>query len=349
MYLRELSQAVGVSGDESAVRNIISAAIRDDVTDLHIDALGSLTARLPGSDAQPMRVMLDAHMDEVGFMITGIESNGLLRFTAVGGIDERILPAMRVLVGKKQLPGVILWPPIHHNRDQSVKPLKELRIDIGASSKSAAEAKVNLGDRVAFASDYAELSETVVRGKAFDDRVGCSLLIDVLRGGPYPVDVLASFTVQEEIGLRGAKVAAQRLQPDLAIVLEGTTAHDIPNPAADSDDPTRPSPVCVMGGGPVLTLMDRSLIAHPRLLALLRQTAEEAGIPYQYKRALGGGTNAGAIHLANAGVPSAVISIPCRYIHSPHALLSTADYDAALRLIQAALHRLTPDVLLHSS
>ncbi|MCS6834912.1 MAG: M42 family metallopeptidase [Anaerolineae bacterium] len=345
MYLRELSQAVGVSGDEGAVRDLIVDAIRDHVTDLHIDALGSLTARLAGTGAQPLRIMLDAHMDEVGFMITGVESNGLLRFTAVGGIDDRILPALRVLVGKKQIPGVILWAPIHHNRDQSIKPIKELRIDIGASSKSAAEGKVSLGDRVAFASEYVELSETVVRGKAFDDRVGCSLLIDVLRSGPYPVEVLVSFTVQEEIGLRGAKVAAQRLQPDLAIALEGTTAHDVPNPSADPDDPTRPNPVCVMGGGPALTLMDRSLIAHPRLLAFLRQTAEDVGIPYQYKRALGGGTNAGAIHLANAGVPSAVISIPCRYIHSPHALLSKADYAAALRLIQAALHRLTPDVL----
>jgi endoglucanase len=173
----------------------------------------------------------------------------------------------------------------------------------------------------------------------------CALLIDVLQGGPYPVEVLAAFTVQEEIGLRGATVAAQMLNPDIAIALEGTTAHDLPDPTAEADDELVPNPVCKMGSGPALTVMDRRLIVDPRLLNFLRTTAEVNGIPYQLKSALGGGTDAGAIHTANGGIPSAVISMPCRYIHSPHALLHRDDYDNTLRLLQATLNSLSADVL----
>ncbi len=180
----------------------------------------------------------------------------------------------------------------------------------------------------------------MLRGKAFDDRAGCSLLIDLLQADPYPVDVLAAFTVQEEVGLRGAKVAAQTLNPDVAFVLEGTTAHDLPNPNAEVDDDTDVNPTCIFGGGPALTVMDRSMIADPRLIKLLRETAEAEGIPYQFKTQLGGGTDAGSIHLANAGVPSAVISMPCRYIHSPTAYLHRDDYDNGLRLIKAVLNRI---------
>jgi endoglucanase len=196
-----------------------------------------------------------------------------------------------------------------------------------------------------FDSTYTEISDKVVRGKAFDDRAGCSLLIDVLQGGPYPVDVLAAFTVQEEIGLRGARVAAQVLNPDVAFALEGTTAGDIPNPLAEPDDEEAINPACKMGDGPVLTVMDRSMIADPNLLGFLRQTAEANNIPCQVKTALGGGTDAGMIHLANAGIPAAVISLPCRYIHSPMAYLNRDDYAHTLRLIQAALDNITPDVL----
>lgn len=343
MLLKELSQAIGVSGDEGAVRDLIAEAIRPHVSQLEVDSIGNLTAFQAGTGGQAWRVMLDAHMDEVGFMVSGIESNGLLRFVAVGGIDDRILPAMRVRVGRKQLRGVVLWAPIHQNKDQNVKSIKDLRIDIGATSKSAAESKVKLGERIAFESEYLEIGDKILRGKAFDDRVGCSLLIDVLQAGPYPVDIVASFSVQEEIGLRGAKVAATRLKPDMALALEGTTANDIPDPEADPDDPTRPNPTTRLGAGPALTPMDRSMIPQSRLLGFLKRTAEAHNIPYQYKMSLGGGTDGGAIHLANAGVPTSVISIPCRYIHSPSALLHRDDYDHALKLIQATLRTITPD------
>ncbi len=346
MILRELSEAVGVSGKEEAVRGVILKAIEGHATDIQIDPMGSITAVKKGTGRNRLRVMLAAHMDEVGFMVTGYDSDGLIHFTNVGGIDDRILPGLRVKLGDSLIPGVIIWAPIHktHGQNNTAK-INSLRIDIGATSKDDASGKVKRGDRVAFDSRYMEVGEKVLRGKAFDDRAGCSLLVDILQGGPYPVDVLAAFTVQEEIGLRGARVAAQKFNPDAAMALEGTTAHDVPNPMAEPDDEEEPNPACRLGAGPVLTVMDQSIIAEPHLLWFLRQTAETNGIPYQLKTLLGGGTDAGAIHMANAGAPAAVISVPCRYIHSPSAYLNREDYENTLRLVQAALNGLTAKVL----
>lgn len=346
MILKELSEAAGVSGKEEAVRQIILKAIEGHADSIRIDPLGSVTAIKKGkrSKGRP-RVMLAAHMDEIGFMVTGFESDGLIRFTNIGGIDDRILPGLRVRIGENLIPGVIIWTPIHKNNDQNVVKLSNLRIDIGTNGKDGTNGKVKRGDYIVFDSYYAEMSPKILRGKAFDDRVGCSLLVDVLQGGPYPVDVLAAFTVQEEIGLRGAKVAAQTLDPDVAFALEGTTAHDLPNPSGNPDDEEEPNPVTKLGSGSALTVMDSSVIADPRLLRFLRQTAEANQIPYQLKTAPGGGTDAGSIHRANAGIPSAVISVPCRYIHSPTALLNRDDYDNTLRLIQAALNNMSAEVL----
>lgn len=346
MLLKELSEAIGVSGDEGAVRHIVYGAIKDHVTHIEVDTIGNLTALQKGTGASGLRVMLAAHMDEIGFMVTGIEKDGLIRFTNVGGIDDRILPGLRVRVGAEQLPGVILWTPIHMNHNQNTVTLKDLRIDIGSSNKSETEGKVKRGDRIAFDSHYAQIEDgPMVRGKAFDDRVGCAVLIDVLQAGPYPVDVIAAFTVQEEIGLRGATVAAQRLKPDMAVVLEGTTAHDVPDPLADADDELVPNPACKVGFGPTITIMDRSMITPPHLVRFLRETAQAESIPYQEKTALGGGTDAGSIHMSNEGVPSVVISMPCRYIHSPVAYMSMDDYANDVKLVQAVLRRITPDVL----
>ncbi|MBC8100795.1 MAG: M42 family peptidase, partial [Armatimonadetes bacterium] len=226
-FLQPLSEAVGVSGQEDAVRAVILNAIQGHADDIRIDPMGSVTAHKPGMGAAPrLRVLIDAHMDEIGFMATGVDGEGLIRFTNIGGIDDRILPGLRVRIGADNLPGVIMWTPIHMNKDQEVVKLSNLRIDIGAKDKDDANGKVKRGDRIVFDSRFMPIGDHLVRGKAFDDRVGCALLIDVLRGGPYPVDVLAAFTVQEEIGLRGATVAAQTLNPDVALALEGTTAHD---------------------------------------------------------------------------------------------------------------------------
>ncbi|HEX2623051.1 MAG TPA: M42 family metallopeptidase [Phototrophicaceae bacterium] len=342
MMLKELSEAVGVSGQEEAVRQIILKAIEGHAEQIRIDPMGSVTAFKPGTGAEPrLKVMIAAHMDEVGFMVTGIDSDGYLRFTSIGGIDDRILPGLRVRVGGDLIPGVILWTPIHQNQDQNVVKMSNLRIDIGAKDKDEASHKVKRADRVAFDSRYMEIGEKMLRGKSFDDRVGCSLLIDVLQGGPYSVDVLAAFTVQEEVGLRGALVAGQTLNPDVALVLEGTTAQDIPNPLEDPDDGDEINPTCRLGSGPALTVMDRSMITNPRLFKFLKTTAEKHGIPYQIKSQLGGGTDAGSIHITNGGVPSAVMSVPCRYIHSPSAYLNRDDYASTLKLAQAFLNEVT--------
>ncbi len=344
MILKELSEAIGVSGDESAVRKLVLDAIAGHAENIHIDSLGNVTGVKPGtSGGDNPRIMLAAHMDEIGFMVRGVEGDGLLRFSNIGGIDPRILPGLRVKVGSKALPGVIIWTPIHQNRDQNTVKLSSLRIDVGATSKDNVGVKV--GEHIAFDSDYAEMSEKIRRGKAFDDRVGCSLLIDLLQSGPYPVDILAAFTVQEEIGLRGAEVAAKKLQPDVAIALEGTPAFDVPNPTAEPDNREPRNPATRLGAGPALTVMDSRMITDPRLLTWLRTTADAAAIPYQLKTVRGGGTDAGAIHLANSGVPSAVVAVPCRYIHSPAALLHMDDYQHTFNLLQAALNQLTPAVL----
>ena len=340
MILEELSNAIGVSGEEDEVRDIVIGAIGDRVTDLHVDALGNVTGLQRGTEHPDFSVMIAAHMDEIGLMATAVDGNGLIQFTGVGGVDARILPGMRVKVGRKRAAGVILWKPIHLGRDMKSVPMDALRIDVGASDKSAAEP----GDRIAFDSCYAQLSETVARGKSFDDRVGCSILVDILQAGPYPVTVAAAFTAQEEIGLRGATVAAQRLRPDAAIVLEGTYAYDVPDPAREAEAGDLPvNPGTRMGGGAVLTLSDQQMITDPRALAFLRGTAEANDIAYQVKTMGGGGTDGGAIHLAQAGIPTMPVSAPCRYIHTPAALLNLDDYRSVLSLSQAVLRGITPD------
>jgi len=339
MILERLSQAIGVSGEEDEVRDILQEALRGHVQDMSVDALGNLCAIQRGSEQPDFRVMIAAHMDEVGLMVTAVDSNGLLQFTNVGGIDPRILPGMRVKVGPKRRPGVILWKPIHMGRDTQALAIDALRIDVGAEDKSAAQP----GDRIAFDSAYRQLSPDVVRGKAFDDRVGCAILVDILQQGPYPVTVAAAFTAQEEVGLRGATVAVRRLEPHAAIVLEGTTANDIPDPnyeAAAGDLPPRPT--ARLGAGVALTLSDGSLIPDPRAIAFLQETAAAHDIPVQMKAFGGSATDGGAIYSAQGGIPTMVLSVPCRYIHSPYALMNLQDYRHTLALAQAALRRIRP-------
>ena len=202
MILEALSNAIGVSGDEGAVRVVIKQAIAEHVDELCVDNLGNLLAVKRGTGEVPLRVMLDAHMDEVGVMITSIESDGTLRFKPVGGIDPRIMLGKKVWVGSDKLPGVIGGKPVHLLRGKeatSVVQMDQMRIDIGAHDKDAAAAKVKPGDRATFATQFVDLGPTML-GKAFDDRAGCAVLVELLQADPYPVDVLAAFTVQEEVG-----------------------------------------------------------------------------------------------------------------------------------------------------
>ncbi len=340
MWLKELSEAMGVSGHEDEVRQIITDVIADQVDEYRVDSIGNVIALNKGDGSSDLKVMVAAHMDEVGFMISQIEESGLLCFFKVGGLDDRILPAKMVWIGDKKVPGVIGAKPVHlterKERDKAIK-YKKLTIDIGASSKAEAEKLVQRGDYATFATEFVELdpageSWRTVRGKAFDDRAGCAVLIELLNT-QYPFDLYAVFTVQEEVGLRGARVAAFAVEPDLAFVLEGTGANEIPT-KKDISPSTR------LGHGPAITVMDRSFIADKRLVRLLIDTAKELGIPYQIKQPGIGGTDAGAIHRTKEGVPSVTVSVPCRYIHSPAAILSLDDFDHTAQLVQESLLKL---------
>lgn len=342
--LQQLSEVAGISGQEDAVRDIILQAIEPHVDEIRIDAMGSLLVVQRGwqSDARP-RVMMAAHMDEIGFMVTGYDSDGLIRFTSVGGIDDRILPGLRVKLGGGGINGVIIWTPIHKNRDQNVVKQSNLRIDIGVSSKSEAEGKAPKGTMIVFDSYFGQVGD-LWRGKAFDDRAGCAMLVELVQQGPYESDLLAAFTVQEEVGLRGATVAARAFKPDLAIAIETTTANDLPDPDADPDDlMTTPNPTCKVGEGPVLTVMDRSVMVNPKLVRYLRQTAEQNAIPYQLKTRPGGGTDAGSIQFQNGGVVAGTVSLPARYIHSPAALIHPEDFGHTVDLLRMVLNTVTPE------
>jgi len=336
MILQELSEAVGVSGDEGKVRAIILDAVRAHVDEVKVDTLGNVLAFKRGSGRQRMRVMLDAHMDEVGLMVVGYNSDGFLQVRTVGGIDPRLLPGVLVQVGPEQIPGVIGLKPIHlleDEEEQKVSKIESLVVDVGAKSREEAGRLVPLGSYATFATRFCELGPTVC-GKAFDDRAGCAVLVELLRGERFRFDLHAAFTVQEEVGLRGARVAAYTIEPDCAFALEGTVADDIPK---DKDV----SPTTELGKGPAITLMDRSFIADRRLVRLLTSTAEELGIPHQLKQPGIGGTDAGAIVRARAGVPSVTVAVPCRYIHSPVSLLSLDDFDHTVELMRESLARLT--------
>ena len=336
MLLEELSNAFGPSGCEAEVRNVLARALRDKVDELQTDALGNLIAFKRGTGPEPrLKVMVDAHTDEVGFMITRIEKNGLLGFRAVGGIDQRLLLAKGVLVGDERLPGVIVAPPVHLSKPEERKKVikvDQLAIDAGAASQDEAQGLVRIGDYATFDTRFEVLNTEgwrTVKGKAFDDRMGCALAA-ALADDEYEVDLYLSFSAQEEVGLRGAGVAAFRLEPDMALALEGTICDDMPK---DEDV----SPTTELGKGPAITVMDRSFIADKRLVRLLVDRAEALGIPFQFKQPGLGGTDAGAIHLSRTGVPSVALSVPCRYIHSPAAVASLNDFDHALALLRAAL------------
>ena len=339
MLLETLSNAFGPSGCEDEVRRLLARALRDKVDDLQTDALGNLIAFKQGTGPEPrLKVMVDAHTDEVGLMITRIDKNGMLGFRAVGGIDARLLMAKGVVVGEEPIPGVIIAPPVHlteAKQRKQVIPIEQLAIDIGTSSADEAKGLVKMGDYAAFDTRFQVLSEDglrTVKGKAFDDRIGCAAAA-ALAEDEYAIDLYLSFSAQEEVGLRGARVAAFRIEPDLALALEGTICDDTPK----KEDI---SPTTELGKGPAITVMDRSFVADKRLVRLLTEVAEANDLPFQFKQPGLGGTDAGAIHLSKTGVPTAAVSVPCRYIHAPASMASLNDFDGLVALVKATLQAL---------
>jgi endoglucanase len=340
MLLKELVETDGVSGNEKAVREVLVRAIEDLADEYRIDALGNLIAVRHGRGAQgraPRRVMVAAHMDEVGLMVTKVERDGSVRFRPVGGIDPRVVLAKVVRIGENSIPGVIGVKPFHllePAERQAVLRFEQLAIDTGMPAEEA-QKTLKPGMYAAFATTFRPLDEQglrTVKGKAFDDRAGCAVVVELLRER-HPFDLYAAFTVQEEVGLRGARVAGYAVEPDVALAVEGTVCDDGPK---ERDV----SPTTRLGAGPALTFMDRSVVCDRRLVSVMAAAAEDGGIPYQYKQPGIGGTDAGAIHLQRGGIPSAVVAVPSRYIHSPVSVMSLNDFDNTVRLMQVTLQRL---------
>ena len=338
--LKQLTEAVGVSGDEKQVRLLIRDLIADHVDDWRVDTMGNLLVTKRGDGSSSLRVMVDAHMDEVGLMVTGIDRDGTLKFTGVGGFDDRALLGKVVEVGPKRLTGVIGARPIHLLKRSNVRSIVRsdaMRIDIGAKNKDEAAGKVKPGQTAAFVTRYEEIGDCAI-GKAFDDRAGCAVVIELLRRQRFPFDLVAAFTVQEEVGLRGAGTAAYSVKPDAALVIECTPAYDQPN----EEDV---SPNVALGRGPSVYVMDRGTIQDPRLVSHITRTAAAEGIPFQIRQPGGGGTNTAVIQRAGSGVPAATIATPARYVHSPVSMINLSDFGHVVELAEASLRRLTAGVL----
>ena len=311
--------------------------------EVKVDALGSVLVRKNGttdsSRKKPLRVLLDAHMDEVGFMIVHDDGEGFFQFEIVGGIDERHLVGKQVIVGKDHAIGVIGAKPIHlttvEERGHTIS-IDSMRIDLGP------EGKAKVGDRATYATKFKQAGPSIM-AKSIDDRIGVAILIELLKHAPKNIELCLSFSVQEEIGLRGAKVAAHYFEPDLAIAVDSTPARDLP----DYEGRENFTYNTQLGLGPAIYLANSSTLDDPRLVRFLAETAEKNKIPYQFRQPGGGGTNAGAIQRSRAGVPVVSVSVPHRYTHSPISVSRVDDWKNTLNLLNAALKNLTRDLLIN--
>lgn len=332
--LKTLSDAFGPSGFEEEVCATLQRIIEPFVDEMRVDTLGNLIATRHGTGE--MTLMLDAHIDEIGFMISFVEEGGFLRFTQTSGWDPRIVPAHAVTIlterGTK-VKGYIGMAPPHilrpEDRDKPYK-LEDLFIDIGATStEQVAALGIRIGSPAVIAYPFEQLNEQVVMARAIDDRAGCAVIVktlEALAGQDIEVNVVAVFSVQEEVGLRGAGTAAFQIEPDIALALEATVAADVPGIPAQRQ-PTQ------QAKGPAIIVMDNTMITKASIVRALTTVADEAGIPWQYRLPYGGGTDAGAIHRSRGGVLTGVVSIPVRYFHSPYAIMRLDDFDNTVRLV----------------
>lgn len=330
--LEKLSNSNGVTGREDQIRKLLTEHLTPYVDELKEDKLGNLIGFKKGKAGAPT-VMLAAHMDEVGLMVKNIKKKGFLQFTKIGGIDDRVLFAQKVIVhtDKGPLVGVVGAKPVHIQKDEERKKVIEadrLFIDIGAKDKKEAEQMgVQVGDVVSFDIQFSKLNKNVVLGKAFDNRVGCAILIEVMKQlKDVDCNVYAVGTIQEEVGLRGATIAAFSIQPDLGIAVDVTVAGDTPG-VSEGEAPAK------MCGGPAFTVADAGLIAHPKVLRLLIDSAKENKIAFQLETGVRGCTDAARIALSRDGVPSGVVSVPARYIHSPAGIINLEDAKKTVDLL----------------
>lgn len=330
--LKDLCLLNGTSGREDAVRNYIIEKIKDKC-EYSVDVLGSVIAFKKGKKAPDKKVLVAAHTDEVGFIITDITDDGYLRFAPVGGIDAAVVLGRRVDING--IKGVVGAKAVHLLSDDEKKnepAFDKLAIDIGAADKAEAEKAVSLGDCAYFASDYCEFGDGFIKSKALDDRIGCMLMIELINSD-LEYDTYFCFNVQEEVGLRGSGCSAYAVKPDVAVILESTTAADI-------DGVTGGDKCCVLGKGPVVSFMDGRTIYDKQIFDLAFEVAKENNIRIQIKTKIAGGNDAGAIQKSGAGCRVAAVSLPCRYIHSGSSVVKIGDIEETRRFLPLFLSKL---------
>ena len=328
--LKKLCALSGVSSFEDQVRDYIMEQVKSYADNMRVDSMGNLIVFKKGAKNTGNKLMLCAHMDEVGLMIRHITDDGYLKFSNVGGIDRRVLIGKRVLIGWDRVPGVIGLKAIHFTSIEErgkVPKLEEFYIDIGAKDREEAKSLVSLGDFAVFDNECLEFGDGMFKAKAIDDRVGCAVMLKLLRQD-LPMDCTFVFTVQEEVGTRGAFGAAFSVTPEIALVLEGTTAADLPGVKGQKR-------VCAPGQGPVISLMDNGTTYDKELFRLLCDTADAKNIPWQVKRYIAGGTDGKAVQRTKAGVRVAGISAAVRYLHAPTSVASVKDFEQILALASA--------------
>ncbi len=335
--MKKLSQLPGISGFESEVVNLIESELKDHVDHIEKDRMGNIIALKKGKPESP-KVMLAAHMDEIGLMVRHIDKKGFIKFSKIGGInDQMILNQMVYIHTKKgQVIGVIGSKPPHRMKAAEKKKItsyEDMFIDIGATSKKEAEELIEIGDPITFKHDFFELPNSLVTGKALDNRVGCLIMMETLKRVNCDINIYGVGTVQEEVGLKGAKTSAFKINPDFALALDVTIAGDHPGMKED-EAPAK------IGKGPAIILTDasgRGIITHPKIKEWLITTAKEEEIPVQLEVSEGGTTDATAIHLTREGIPSGVVSVPTRYIHTTVSIASMEDIENTVNLLVKAL------------
>lgn len=333
MDLKELTLLRGVSGNEQAVRRALIAAAQPLCDKVSLDKMGNVVAYKKGTDSENYpHIMLAAHMDEVGLVVISITDDGMLRVRSVGGVDPRVVISKRVLVGEKAVPGVIGATAIHLQTAedrQRVMQFDSIYVDIGAKSKDDGAKDCPPGSYITFDTPYREFGDGYVCAKALDDRVGCYTMLRILQD-TYPGDVTCLFTSEEEVGCRGAMGGTYGVKADLSLVLEGTTCNDL----GDVPDTLQ---VCKAGKGVAISFMDNASIAHRPLYRAMLKTAEDKQISYQIKTMVSGGNDGGAIQRAGGGAGVVVLSVPCRYIHSPSSVMKLSDVETQYQLTRAFL------------
>ena len=326
--LKTMLAAFGPTGQEGAVAAEITKLLSGKADSMKTDAMGNLIVEKKGRP-EGKTIMLSAHMDHIALVVTDIEDTGFLRVTNVGGISLDMTKTRHVVFGNG-VEGVVVCQPVKNE----TAGLQHLFVDIGAEDKAGAEAKVRLGDVCVYAPDCFPLGEHRMASPAMDDRCACALLCELMMQMDSPRNtIVAVFSTQEEVGLRGAACTGSRVQPDRVLVLEATTA-------ADLDGVTGDKRVCVLGDGPVVSFMDGATIYDRALYRMARETADENGIPSQTKTAIAGGNDAGALQRAGQGSAALAVSLPCRYIHSGASVVQQSDIDATRALLAALLPKL---------